>query len=323
MSHARGKIVAGDIGGTHARFAVVEQCDSGHLQLHDRLDLQDPFESFAQALQHYLDRLDRRNLPSTIVLAVAGPVVDGSVRLTNRDWQISERELRSCGFAQARLLNDFAALALAADRLQAADTHWIGPEIAGTRDGSITILGAGTGFGVSCLARGRGRGVPMATEGGHIGFAPDGAEEIALLKVLAGRFGRVSVERILSGPGLENISRALEQIAGLPERPLSAADIVEHAARGDAHCRATLSSFCSIFGAVAGDLALAHGACGGVLIAGGIAAKIEPYLNQGAFRARFEAKGRLSSFVKAIPTRLIVNQDAALIGAVRALAEGD
>ncbi len=101
----------------------------------------------------------------------------------------------------------------------------------------------------------------------------------------------------------------------------SAAEIVEHASQGDVDCHATLSRFCSIFGAVAGDIALAHGARGGVLIAGGIAGKIEPYLTQGSFRDRFEAKGRLSSFVKSIPTRLIVNADAALLGAARAAQE--
>lgn len=126
------------------------------------------------------------------------------------------------------------------------------------------------------------------------------------------------MERILSGPGLENLASALDEIAGRAVAPLSAARIVERAALGDRDSRAILSMFCAIFGAVAGDLALAHGSRGGVLIAGGIAGKIEPYLMEGAFRERFEAKGRLSSFVKSIPTRLIVNSSAALLGAARA-----
>ncbi len=255
------------------------------------------------------------------MLAVAGPVVDGRVSLTNRNWQISESELRSLGFRAAHLINDFAALAYAADRLGAADLRCIGPDISGAAGGTITILGAGTGFGVSCLAQSRTHLLPLATEGGHIGFAPQDAGEIAILEALGRRFGRVSVERILSGPGLENLSRALDEIAGRAVRPLSAAEVVEHASQGDADCRATLARFCSIFGAVAGDIALAQGARGGVLIAGGIAGKLEPYLTQGSFRERFEAKGRLSSFVKSIPTRLIVNSNAALLGAARA-AEG-
>ena len=314
-------ILVGDIGGTHARFAIVDRSDSAHWRLRDWRDLPGDFASFTEALRHYLSIIDPYRIPEVIVLAVAGPVVGGSVSLTNRDWHISQGELRACGFPVAHLINDFAALAYAADCLERHDLHCIGPDIPGAVDGPITILGAGTGFGVSCLARYRDHPVPLATEGGHIGFSPQGAEEIAILEALARRFDRVSVERILSGPGLESLSRALDEIAGRAVRCLSAADIVEHASQGDADCEATLSKFCSIFGAVAGDIALAHGATGGVLIAGGIAGKIETYLTQGSFRERFEDKGRLSSFVKSIPTRLIINSDAALLGAARAAEE--
>ncbi len=313
------RILVGDIGGTHARFAILERSGSASLLL-EWSDLPGDYATFAQALNHYLDGLGRQRVPEVIALAVAGPVAGGKVSLTNRNWQISESELRSLGFRSAHLVNDFAALACAADRLGPSDVRCVGPDIAAA-EGNITILGAGTGFGVSCLAHFRGHAVPLATEGGHIGFAPQGPEEIAILEALARRFGRVSVERILSGPGLENLARALDEIAGRAVRSLSAAQIVELASQGDGDCRAALSRFCSIFGAVAGDVALAHGARGGVLIAGGIAGKIEPYLMQGDFRARFEAKGRLSSFVKSIPTKLIVNPDAALLGAARAAEE--
>ena len=314
-------ILAGDIGGTHARFAIVDRGDPARWRLHDWLDLSDSFASFAETLRHYLNRIEPRRVPEVIALAVAGPVVGGRVSLTNRNWHISESELRSSGFLAAHLINDFAALAYAADRLEHSDLRCIGPDIFGVPEGTITILGAGTGFGVSCLARYRGHPVPLATEGGHIGFSPQGMEEVAILDALARRFGRVSVERILSGPGLENLSRALDEIASRAVRDLSAADIVEQASRGDVDCRKALSRFSSIFGAVAGDIALAHGARGGGLIAGGIAGKIETYLTQGSFRERFEAKGRLSSFVKSIPTRLITNSDAALVGAARAAEE--
>lgn len=313
-------ILVGDIGGTHARLAIFERNDSVS-RLRDWSDVPNDFQTFAHALKHYLNEVGRRSAPDVIALAVAGPVVDGKVSLTNRNWQLSESELRALGFQSAHLVNDFAALAYAADRLGPSDVRCVGPDIPAASEGTVTILGAGTGFGVSCLAHFRGHAVPLATEGGHIGFAPQSPEEIAILEALARRFGRVSVERILSGPGLENLARALDEIAGRTARPLSAAQIVEHASQGDGDCRTTLSRFCSIFGAVAGDIALAHGARGGVLVAGGIAGKIEPYLMQGAFRERFEAKGRLSSFVKSIPTKLIVNPDAALLGAARAAEE--
>ena len=158
----------------------------------------------------------------------------------------------------------------------------------------------------------------MATEGGHIGFAPSDDEEAAVLNVLRKQFGRVSVERILSGPGLESVYRALEQLGGREPAPLAASQIVAHANGNDAGCRAAFTMFCSILGAVAGDLALAHGARGGVYLAGGVLQKNEAFLVQSPFRARFEDKGRLSPYVAAIPTKLIVQPDAALLGAARA-----
>ena len=158
----------------------------------------------------------------------------------------------------------------------------------------------------------------MATEGGHIGFAPSDDEEVAMLNALRRQFGRVSVERILSGPGLESVYRTLEQLGGRNPAALTAPQIVVHANRNDAGCRAAFTMFCSIFGAVAGDIALAHGARGGVYLAGGIVQKNEAFLRQSPFRARFEDKGRLSPFVAAIPTKLIMHPDAAFLGAARA-----
>src|SRR5581483_8951003 len=141
-------------------------------------------------------------------------------------------------------------------------------------------------------------------------------QQMAMLSTLEQRFGRVSVEHLLSGPGLEVLHSVLDDFAGRHHHELSAEAISAAALSGDAACLTTISLFCSILGAVAGDIALAHGARGGVLIAGGIAGKIEPFLVQSAFRERFEAKGRLAPFVKSIPTRLIVNSDAALLGAL-------
>jgi glucokinase len=249
---------------------------------------------------------------------VAGPVTDGQTRLTNRGWLISEQQLREFGCKAALLINDFVALAFAVDTLGSEGLRTLGPKLKGLSGAPITILGAGTGFGVSCLARYGDGEVPMATEGGHIGFAPGDEQEMAVLRQLWQRFGRVSLERILSGPGLENLYQALEHICGRQSASLSAAQVVATANSGDAGCAAALTMFCSIYGAVAGDFALAHGARGGVYIAGGIAQKIEGFLVRSAFRARFEDKGRMSTYVSPIPTMLIVSGDAALLGAAQA-----
>ena len=153
-----------------------------------------------------------------------------------------------------------------------------------------------------------------------MGFAPGDSQEVAVLQQMMRRFGRVSVERLLSGPGLENIHEALRQIAGRQPSKLScgtgdaAGDL-----RGDPACVAALSMFCAVYGSVAGDLALAHGSRGGVYIAGGIALKIDAFLRKSAFRSRFESKGRLSPYVQSIPTKIkITSGDAALLGSARA-----
>lgn len=311
-------MLVGDIGGTHARFASVDVARPAPWRLENRQDFAIDFPTFDEALQQYMQRSGLKQVPSSATMAVAGPITHGEVRLTNRHWLISEEALRRFGCRQALLINDFVALAFCIDHLQPADLRSVGPTLAGMPDEPITILGAGTGFGVSSLARYRGRMVPVATEGGHIGFAPGDAAEVAVLQQLMQRFGRVSVERLLSGPGLENVYQALEQVAGRTPQKFTAAQIAEHAARDQAGCRAALTMFCGVYGAVAGDFALSHGSRGGVYIAGGIALKIEAFLQQSPFRARFESKGRLSGYVQLIPTVLITSNDAALLGCARA-----
>ena len=233
-------------------------------------------------------------MPRIAAIAVAGPVTHGSARFTNRVWQISETELKSFGFEQALLINDFAALAFAVEILEPKDLRTVGPELApsgAAEPASITILGPGTGFGVSCLARYGERFVPMATEGGHVAFAPGDEQEAAVLQALRKQYGRVSVERILSGPGLESLYRTLEQIGGRETAALTAAEIVAHAGGNDPGCRAALTMFCSIFGSVAGDFALAHGARGGVYIGGGIAQRIEAFLIASPFPRAIREQG--------------------------------
>ncbi|HUO90581.1 MAG TPA: glucokinase [Rhizomicrobium sp.] len=312
-----GTVLVGDVGGTHARFAVAARAGDSGFALTERADLNtDDFPTLAAAVRAYLGRLAAA--PGAIVLAVAGPVTAGAVKFTNHAWNTSEAELRTAGFRSAMLINDFAALAFAIASLGEKSFRTIGPEHPGLAGETITVLGAGTGFGVSCLARYRGRAVPLATEGGHMGFAPGTGDEVELVRTLRRRFDHVSVERVLSGPGLENIHTGLAELRGMTATHLPAEKIVAAAQAGDVACRASLDMFCGIFGSVAGDFALAHGARGGVFIGGGIAAKIEDYLETSAFRARFEAKGRMSYFVQPIPTRLVANPDAAFLGAARA-----
>ncbi len=204
-------VLVGDVGGTHARFAVVDPA-ARPIEITCRLDLAaDEFATFDAAVQAYLEHLGTGPRPAAVALGVAGPVTAGQVDFTNRDWHASEQNLRKLGFERALLINDFAAAAFAVTALAPLDFQTIGPELAEMKDEPITVLGAGTGFGVSCLARYRHLAVPVATEGGHIAFAPQGDVEITVLRALARRFGRVSIERILSGPGLRKSARRADR----------------------------------------------------------------------------------------------------------------
>ena len=311
-------MLVGDIGGTNARFATVDVSRPLPWRLENRQDFAAAIPTFEEALRRYVDLVGLSQVPRAATIAVAGPVTDGKARLTNRDWLISEDALRRFGCSAALLINDFIALAFAVEILGPTDLRLLGPDLAGIADEPVTVLGAGTGFGVSCLARYRKLTVPVATEGGHMGFAPGDSQEVAVWRQLMRRFGRVSVERLLSGPGLENIHQALEEIAGRAPPGLTAAQVTQQAIAGDPACVAALSMFCAVYGSVAGDFALAHGSRGGVYIAGGIALKIDAFLAKSAFRSRFESKGRLSHYVQPIPTKIITSGDAALLGSARA-----
>lgn len=315
---SKSAVLVGDVGGTHARFAIVEP-DSFRVEARVELPA-DEYQTFDAALSAYLSRLGTAQRPKAAAIGVAGPVTSGAVVFTNRDWRASEADLRKLGFERALLINDFAAVAFSVTALGAEDVRTLGAEVDGPSGDPISVLGAGTGFGVACLAQYRGLSLPIATEGGHASFAPQTNEEKEVERILARRFGHVSVERVLSGPGLENLHCALCELSGKVEQ-LAAADIVQQAESGVETCKAALDMFCAIFGSVAGDFALAHGARSGVYIAGGIATKIEKHLLASAFRERFESKGRLSGYVKAIPTRLVLHEDAAFLGAALASAK--
>jgi len=313
-----------DIGGTNARLAIARISDAGvclahpiSLRCHDFLRAED-------AIDRYLQLAGIAEPPPAAVLAVAGPVEDGMAVSTNGAWRLSEASLKLHGFCSVRLINDYTALALAAPQLRAEDLAQIGPHLIRRSDESVAVLGAGTGFGVSSLARGTGGQAAIATEGGHAAFAPTDEVEIDILRLLGQRFGRVSIERLLSGPGLINLRDVLAQIGGAPADPLSPEEIVTRAVTGrDRLCVDTLDRFCGIYGHVAGDTALMLGARGGVYLGGGIAPGIVDYLRASSFRRRFEAKGRFESYLAAIPTHVIMHPYAALLGAAAVFPAGD
>lgn len=308
--------LVGDVGGTHARFAIAT-VDRGRVRIRQArtLDAAD-FRSGDAALTAYLSRL-RDPRPRMAVIAAAGPVSRGAVSFTNRrGWRFSEGSISRIGaFARARLINDFTAQALAIPHLRHSDTRLVGPNLRGLARATRAILGPGTGFGAAALVD-DGRALAVATgEGGHMGFAPEDELEVELLRWLARRFPRVSVEHVLSGPGLLNLYHALGEIEGRAA-PLAAPDAVtREGLAGSPLARAALARFCGILGSTAGNFALAMGARGGVYISGGIAPDILDFLKASDFRRRFVSKDRMSAYLEPIPTRVVVQPHAALIGA--------
>lgn len=312
--------LVGDIGGTNCRLCLATVGRDG-IVLHAQRAMKCADYPTAEAgIAHYLKGVGA-TLPAAAVLAVAGPVQGGRARLTNAHWQLEETALQDAlGIRTVHLINDFAALAYATQVLGPADLAPIGQAAPGLAGGTVAIMGPGTGFGVAALAAGLDAGL-LVTEGGHIGFAPTDPVEIELLRVLMRRYGRVSVERVCSGQGMANLHAARAEIAGLPPPTLDAAGITAAAEQGDADAAETVRKFCDILASTAGDLALAFGAQGGVFIAGGIVPRLMTSgLDQAAFRARFEAKGRFTDYLRAIPTSVVMADSASLRGAARAWA---
>jgi glucokinase len=292
-----------DIGGTHARFALSD----GALREIVSLPSKD-FAGLADAAKAYLAKVGAR--PSRAAFAVAGPVGEGTVTLTNLGWSFSADELSAALGVTVTLLNDFEALAYAVPHLSASDLVSIGPDVEGEANGTVAILGPGTGLGVGGWSNGH----ALVTEGGHADFAPADDIEIDILKFLRARFGHVSWERVLSGPGLVNLYDAMGG-----RESLAPQEITAQVGR-DPRCTKVFARFCAILGSAAGDIALTMGARGGVLIAGGILPALREPFAASQFRARFEAKGRFADYLGAIPTRLIVQDHAGLIGAAASLA---
>jgi glucokinase len=316
--------LVGDIGGTNARLALMEiSAGQKPHALQERTFLCADFPSLEDVIQEFLAGLGKSDRPATVVAAAAGPIVDGAVVFTNLNWQVTETNLAALGFSHARLINDFVALALAVPSLTDRDLCALGGPTLGTTDGVIAVMGAGTGFGATGLVTDHMRPIPVATESGHMSFAPFDPVEIEILRVLSERFTHVSIEKILSGPGLINLYGALSLIMGVPVDPAmdSAAAIVAAADAGGRVAIEAVERFCLIFGAVAGNLALAFGARGGVFLAGGIAPKLIRRLSQPGFRQRFEMKGPMTDYLRNIPTKVVMRDDAALFGAARVAAE--
>lgn len=311
-----------DIGGTNARFALLTNGEIGD----EKELLCADYPDLVTAVETYLNEAgsDQAPLrPREAAIAIAGPLTGDIVRMTNSPWQFSlMRTRRALGFERLLLLNDFTALAMAIPLLPAEQLEQVGGSI-GMPDAPIALLGAGTGLGVSGLVRCDRRWVPLQGEGGHVTLAATNDREHALLTYLRHRYGHVSAERVLSGPGIVNLHEAVCAVDPRGARAaLTAEEITRRGLAGESpECVETLVLFCAFLGSVAGNLALTLGAAGGVYIGGGIVPKLGAFFAASPFRERFVAKGRYDEYLAPIPTYVIRAARPAFIGLAAAFDE--
>ena len=318
------ELVALDIGGTHARFAIATLAADGSIALgapvtlktSDHVSLETAWEAFAAEIG--------RPLPRAAAIAIAAPVAGQVVRMTNNSWVIDTGALAAqLGLDAALVLNDFAAVGQAVAAAPDSDfAHVTGPDVPLPQVGAISVVGPGTGLGVACLIRLPGGGYHVqATEGGHLDFAPVDAVDDAILAALRAEHRRVSTERVNSGPGIVPIYLTLCALEG--RAPVLAGDRAIWSAAldgSDAMARAALQRFCMTLGSVAGDIALVHGAAA-VVLAGGLGARLAQLLPGTAFAERFCFKGRYETLMAALPVRLITHPEPGLLGAAAAFRQ--
>lgn len=311
LNVASEQTLLGDIGGTTARFAVLTGDTLGPI---DHLPVS-RYRSMIDAVEGYLGSRPDRSRIGAAVLGVAGPVEGGRCVLINSQWVIDAAELRAAfGFKSISVINDFEALAYALPHLSDRDVK---PLAAGkpAPAESMVVIGPGTGLGMAGVVRREDRTTIIPTEGGHATLPGSTSREDAVIAHLREKFGHVSAERVLSGPGLENLHAAIAAIDGIAVSGRTAAEITREAL--DRSCPVSVAAvdiFCAMLGTVAGDVALMFRARGGVYIAGGIPPRIVDLLVQSEFHARFVAKGRFQPYLESIPIAVIVNPDAAFLG---------
>lgn len=309
------RIAVADVGGTNARFAIAEVAggqvetlgDPVVLAARDHAGLAEAWRAFGAALG--------QPLPRHAAFALAGPVTGGAVRFVNSPWVVDPSTLDdTLGLDSSLLLNDFGAMAHAAHALPASDmVHLFGPDVALPQSGAISVIGPGTGLGVAVLQRRPEGPVVLETEGSHIHFAPLDADETRICAAIAARHGRASLERVVSGPGLGEVVRAID-----PADCRDDAALWEAATSGK-EPRA-LDMFLACYGAITGDLSLAHGALG-VVLTGGLTGRLRALLPASRFHARFCDKGRYCARMESIPIKLITHSQPGLYGAAAAFAK--
>jgi glucokinase len=321
-------ILAGDIGGTHARLAYF-QSQNGHLQLvSERVFPSREHRELGEIVSQFLD--DSHTHPEAACFGIAGPVRNGRVETSNLPWVVEQSRLaKQIRLPATLLINDLEASAWGLEALAVEDLVPLN-RVSGPVIGNQAVIAPGTGLGEAGLFWDGSRHHVFACEGGHTDFGPQGDLQIELLRFLKARFGHVSYERILSGPGLVNVYEFLRasgcgkesaEFAATLKKGDPAAVISRAALDGtESLAEKALDLWIAVYGAEAANLALKVMATGGLFLAGGISPKILAKLTGPLFMKTFLEKGRLRSLVEAIPVQVVTNERAGLLGAARCAA---
>ena len=312
------ELVAVDIGGTHARFVLARIENGRVLQLDKALTLETAdYPGLPEAWQAFARHLGRP-LPGAAALAFAYPVENDLPQLTNMPWTIDRRTIpETLGIEQHLILNDFTAIGHAVASLDPSHfLHIAGPDDAISTSEVISVVGPGTGLGVGLVIRGDGQYQVIASEGGNMDFSPHDDLDDRLVAALRARFGHVSAERVVSGPGLRNIYAVIAKA----EAPYEDRHLWQKALEGsDQTAAAALDRFCLCLGSFAGNIALAHGA-NALVLAGGLGLKLRAHLPASGFAERLAAKGEYRAILERLPIKLLVHPEPGLFGAAAAFA---
>lgn len=301
-----------DIGGTNARFGIVDGGGTHDLMYLSCADYDGP----AEAAQHYMEKIGLRTRPVVGVMAVAGPVQDDLINFTNLHWSFRQSRLRAdLDLQSLSVMNDFKAVALAIPHIDPALLHKIG---GGTpvAQGAIGVIGPGTGLGVASLIWGGEHYIAQAGEGGHVTMPPVNQREYEIFQQLRVKYHHISAERVCSGKGLENLYNAIRVLDGKLDKPdLEAPEISARATANSCEiCRECLALMLRFLGRISGNLALTLGALGGVYIAGGIPSRLGESFNTSEFLEEFQAKGRQRDYMSGIPVYMIHHDAIGLLG---------
>lgn len=315
------ELIAIDVGGTHARFARAVISD-GSIELTEPVTLKtSDFASLESAWDAYAKEAGEP-LPDAAAIAIAGPVTGETVRMTNNSWVLHTGALdEQLEIDKVTVINDFGAVAHAVARAPESDLiHIAGPDRPLPETGTVSVIGPGTGLGVAHFHRYAGGYHVQATEGGHVDFAPVDQIDDRLLTRLRERHRRVSLERVVSGPGIIEIRAVLGAIEGRYMAELEDKAIWQLGLSGeDTLCAAAVERFCQSLGSVCGDYALAHGASA-LVLAGGLGLRLKDTLPGSGFAERFRFKGRYERMMEGIPIKMIVHPQPGLFGAAAAFA---